>query len=297
MSYDSILVPTDGSDYAARATEHALSLASRFDAEVHALAAIDLGSAAGPFDAGGIDEEFADQLTQRARENLEHVENKWAQPDRFHGEVRKGTPSEVILEYVREEDVDMIAMGTHGRQGLRRFVLGSVSEHVLRKSPVPVLATRMADDPPRLPYREILVPTDGSEYADRALEHALAIATVCDARIHTLNVVEESLVTATPGGGLPSEYLDRLESSGEEAMNEIVERAREAGLETETAMRQAVPGDGIADYAVENDVDLVVMGTHGRTGLERVVLGSTTERVIRRDEFPVLAVPEANDEN
>jgi len=296
MSYEDVLVPMDGSDHAARATDHALSLASRFDADVHALAVVDLAKAAGPFDAGGLEKEFVERLNEQAREDLEHVENKWAQPDRYHGEVRQGAPGETIVEYVREEGIDLVTMGTHGRTGVRRVVLGSVAEHVLRKSPVPVLTTgAKSEEPPTLPYEDVLIPTDGSDCASAAVDHALEIAEVCEARVHTLNVIEEAVVTATPGGGLPSEYLESLEAAGEEAMDEIVQRAEERGLDTETTIVQDRPGEGITGYAEANGVDLVVMGTHGRSGLERIMLGSTAEHVVRHGAFPVLSVPGEKD--
>ena len=298
MSYDSILVPTDGSPAAARATEHALSLAEHFDADIHALGVIDLQQAAGPFDAGGLDREFVDRLRTAAEEDVEHVANTWAQPDRFQEVVEEGTPSRVILEYIEANDIDLVVMGTHRRTGLRRFVLGSVTEHVLRESPVPVLATRATEDPPTLPYRNVLVPTDGSDCATGAVEHALSIASACDARLHALNVVDDAAIMGSPGGALPAGYLDNLEALGEETTDALASTAEEAGVDVATAVEHGRPSQGIRSYGDANDIDLVVMGTHGRSGVERFLLGSTTEEVIRKGNFPVLAVPEReqNDE-
>jgi nucleotide-binding universal stress UspA family protein len=296
MSYDNILVPTDGSSAAQRATEHALSLADRFDAEVHALGVVDLQQAAGPFDAGGLDTGFIDRLQTAAEEDVEHVANQWAQPDRIHEAVEEGSPSKVILEYVDEHDIDLVAMGTHGRTGLRRFVLGSVTEHVLRESPVPVLATRASEDPPTLPYRNVLVPTDGSDCATGAVEHALEIADACDATLHALNVVDDAAIMGSPGGGLPTGYLENLKSLGEEATESLAATAEDRDVTVQTAVEHGRPGEGIEAYGEDHDIDLVVMGTHGRSGIERFLLGSTTEEVIRNGTFPVLAVPEAKSE-
>ncbi|MEF8787172.1 MAG: universal stress protein [Haloarculaceae archaeon] len=296
MSIDSILIPTDGSAPADTATQHALSLASQFDATVHALAVVDLQQAAGPFNAGGLDATFVDRLKEQADEDVQHIANKWAQPDRFQGTVEEGMPSEAILEYVQDNDIDLVVMGTHGRTGVRRFVLGSVTEHVLRESPVPVLATGAADEEPTLPYRNVLVPTDGSDCATAAVDHALSIASVCDATLHALNVIDESVIVGSPGGVLPANYLDSLEQMGEEATDALAERAREQGVDVETAVERGRPGDGIRVYASDHDVDLVVMGTHGRSGMERFLLGSTTEQVIRTGTCPVLAVPGGDEE-
>jgi nucleotide-binding universal stress UspA family protein len=294
MSYNSILVPTDGSEAAKRAADHALSLADRFDADVHALGVVDLQQAAGPFDAGGLDKEFVNRFRSAAEDNVEHVANQWAQPDRFHDAVEEGAPSRVILSYIDEHDIDLVVMGTHGRTGLRRFVLGSVTEHVLRESPVPVLAARASEDPPTLPYRNVLVPTDGSDCASGAVQHALSIAKSCDATLHALNVVDDAAIMGSPGGALPSGYLENLESLGAEATETLAASAEAEGVDVQSAVERGRPGRGIETYVEDHDIDLVVMGTHGRSGVERFLLGSTTEEVIRKGQSPVLAVPEAD---
>lgn len=295
MSIETILIPTDGSAAADRATEHALSLASQFDATVHALGVVDLQQAAGPFSAGGLEPTFVDRLRNRADEDIERIEDQWDRPDQFHTHVENGAPSDVILDYITEHAIDLVAMGTHGRTGLRRFVLGSVTEHVLRESPVPVLATRASEDDPTLPYQNVLVPTDGSDCAGAALDYALSITAACDGTLHTLNVVDESMVTGSPGDTLPSSYLDNLETMGEEATETFATRAKERGIAIETAVERGRPGGAICAYADDADIDLVVMGTHGRSGIERFLLGSTTEQVIRSGTRPVLAVPSADD--
>ena len=97
MSYDSILVPTDGSVAAQRATEHALSLAERFDADVHALGVVDLSQAAGPFDAGGLDKDFVDRLRTAAEDDVEAVGDQVTQADRFHEAVEEGAFREDLM--------------------------------------------------------------------------------------------------------------------------------------------------------------------------------------------------------
>jgi nucleotide-binding universal stress UspA family protein len=291
MPYDSILVPTDGSDHAQRATAHALSLASTLGSDVHALGVIDVAAAAGPFDAGGVEPAFIQRLEEHAEENVEAVENQWAQPDRFHGDTRKGSPSQTILDYIEEAEIDIVAMGTHGRTGLRRFVLGSVTEHVIRESPVPVLTTSKTENqPPTLPYRNVLVTTDGSDCAARAVDHAIEIADACDATLHVLHAVEEAFVVG-PDVNAPSDYLKNLETAGRNAVEDIADQAEAAGVDVRTAVEEGRSSDVIQRYAADNDIDMIAMGTHGRTGMDRVLLGSTTERLLRRSERAVLAVP------
>ena len=287
--YDTILVPTDGSDHAVRAGEHARYLADAFDATVHVVTVVDVQSAAGPFDAGGVSEAFVARLEERGEEALEAVR---AVLD--GGTVRtatlRGEPSGAVLEYADEHGVDLVAMGTHGRTGVERYVTGSVTERVVSRSEAPVLTVR-ATDRSRVDgdYEEVLIPTDGSEPATAAVEPGLAVAERVGARVHAVTVLDTSDATS-PGKGIPEEVAAHLESEGEAATDRIAARARERGLEATTAVRTGVAARDLLAYADEHDIDLVAMGTTGRTGLSRYLLGSTTERVVRHAEMPVLAV-------
>jgi nucleotide-binding universal stress UspA family protein len=135
-------------------------------------------------------------------------------------------------------------------------------------------------------YHNVLVPTDGSEAADRAVTRALELAEAFDATVHALYVVEPLQTTEFDAGNV----YDMLRAEGERATEAIAERGREAGLPVETAVEVGVPHRTILEYADEHGVDLVVMGTHGRTGLNRYLLGSVTEKVVRLSDVPVLTV-------
>ncbi|MFB6195603.1 MAG: universal stress protein [Haloplanus sp.] len=137
-------------------------------------------------------------------------------------------------------------------------------------------------------YDDILVPTDGSEGTADAIDHAIDIATTYDAALHALYVVD----TAAPGEATTAAVLDALEEAGRDALDELVERAEAAGVETiEGTVGRGTPHRAILEYVDRNDIDLVVMGTHGRTGLDRYLIGSVTERVVRLADVPVLTVP------
>jgi nucleotide-binding universal stress UspA family protein len=139
-------------------------------------------------------------------------------------------------------------------------------------------------------YHDILVPTDGSDGVEPAIERALDLAEQYDATVHALYAVE-----AVPGMDHGAEQLiGALQAEGERATTDVADRARERGLAVETAVRVDSPHRAILDYADENGVDLVVMGTHGRTGLDRVLLGSVAEKVVRLAPVPVLTVPYEN---
>lgn len=146
-------------------------------------------------------------------------------------------------------------------------------------------------------YDEILVPTDGSEAAERAVEHAVDLASTYDARVHALYVVDASVYATLDTGA--EMVMESLEEEGEAAVGAIEAAAAERGVPVVTEVTTGSAHDAILDYAADNDVDLVVMGTHGRTGFDRYLLGSVTERVVRTSDVPVLTVrmaDEAEDE-
>jgi nucleotide-binding universal stress UspA family protein len=134
-------------------------------------------------------------------------------------------------------------------------------------------------------YDTILVPTDGSEPATAALDHAADLAAAHDATVHLLYVTESPAIAPTPTAG---NVLDELERHGEEIVDEAAERLR--NLRVHTSVARGSPHRAILDYTETNDIDLVVMGTHGRTGLSHALLGSVAERVVRLSPVPVLTV-------
>lgn len=139
-------------------------------------------------------------------------------------------------------------------------------------------------------YDTILVPTDGSPETREALEHALAIAGDDDATVHALYVVDRRLYTAAEDD-TKDEVLRSLEAEGDEALADIRRSVEDADLECVTVREEGIPHREILGYAEDEGIDLVVIGTHGRTGPERVAaLGSTTERVVKNGTVPVLVV-------
>jgi nucleotide-binding universal stress UspA family protein len=139
-------------------------------------------------------------------------------------------------------------------------------------------------------YDDILVPTDGSAGTDDALTHALKVAEGRGARLHALSVVDRRVYLSADRDQQDA-ILESLTESAEEAVTAVRDRATEAGVETTTAVRDGVPHSEILRYADEEDVDLIVIGTHGRTGRDKLVnMGSVTERVVENATQPVLVV-------
>lgn len=291
--YDSVLVAVDGSDPAAAATRQAVNLARTFDATLTVLSVLEERSWA--HDLVGVetgDEPGRDDLDERTARSLDAAERLAAEAEvACRVAVERGIPNELIETYADATDADVVAMGTHGRTGLDRLLLGSVTERVLRTSDVPVLTTR-AFQPERGDIDAILLPTDGSSCAERALDHALAHATRHDATLHALAAVDIRSVAAAYGAGpAVPDIIDDLREPYEQALDDVAERARDADITVETTLREATPHRVIDEYVDDHGIDLVTMGTHGRSGLERHLLGSVAERTIRTSDAPVLAVP------
>jgi nucleotide-binding universal stress UspA family protein len=137
-------------------------------------------------------------------------------------------------------------------------------------------------------YDTVLVPTDGSDAAAAALDHAVDIAGRYDATVRVLYVADTNRDSVTTVG---NEVVDALEIEGQRIVADAAERVRAAGVPVVEAVETGDPVETIHDYAARVGADLVVMGTQGRTGLDRLLLGSTTERAIRTLDVPVLAVP------
>ncbi len=137
-------------------------------------------------------------------------------------------------------------------------------------------------------YERILLPTDGSETTEHALEHAIDLADRYDAELHVLYVVDATIVADDVDTGA---IVEEFETAGERIVDDVAEQARAADVESvTTAVVRGTPHREILAYADAHDVDLLVVGTHGRAGIERFLLGSVTEKVVRLSEVPVLVV-------
>ncbi len=135
-------------------------------------------------------------------------------------------------------------------------------------------------------YNHILVPTDGSAGARPAVVHGTAIARRFDATLHALSVLSEG-----PYGSLESdESRTESERAAERAVERVAVEAKREGVDVVTELRRGVPHEEILSYVADNDVDMIVMGTHARTGLDRVLVGSVTEQVVRTADVPVVTV-------
>jgi nucleotide-binding universal stress UspA family protein len=286
--YDKILFPTDGSETASEAFEYALSVASAHGATVHVLHVADstvvsttnLGhDVVDVLEREG--EQFVDELRERATDAGVSVVT----------DVQQGGPAAMIAEYADEYDIELIVMPTHGRSDLKRQLLGSVTERVLNTAPTPVLTVTPSEGERFVyPPSSLLLPTDGSQCAELALEEAIALAETTGAVIDLLTVVEN---TALGLDVRSSVARDELEAQATEILDSGKASAEEAGIESVTTLvASGRPYKEIHSYLTENDVDLVVLGTQGETDFSQYVLGGVSDKLVRAALVPVLVVPE-----
>ena len=153
------------------------------------------------------------------------------------------------------------------------------------------------DDETDADYSRVLLTTDGSENAEVAVQHGIAFAQCYGSDVHVLNVVDlQAAGGAFNAGGLETEFLERLDARGQEAVDSVVEKIEESAPEVtvEAAVKRTKSFEGavagIREYVKENNIDLVVMGSHGRSNLKRQLLGSVASTVLRTVNVPVLAV-------
>jgi nucleotide-binding universal stress UspA family protein len=298
MRIHRILYPTDFSATAKQALTHALFLAEQFEAELHMLHAIVLHES-DPRDPERHFPEPSDilnRLFEIADSEMAEIvrQNESKTFSIREAKVRGYSAGEVILEYVQEHDIDLVVMGTHGRRGPARMFLGSVAEEVVRHAKCPVLTLRQEEKPSTIEAMEkILVPVDFSPYSEEALSYGKELAVLYGAGLQVLHTIEEPAYPYfyTPGGSVSTiQQLEALRERAEEALDKLLEEAKGPEVPCETFLATGRPSTEIARFAEEHDSDMVVIATHGLTGLERLLVGSTAEHVVRLAPCPVFTV-------
>lgn len=304
--YRKMLVPLDGSQLAEVVFPYAKELAGRLDLEIILLHVYSPAER----ESGAMHRAYIDRVTDIIRRQSEEVEGRMGvQPEKkavhVQGEVAEGYPAEEILRYADKNDVDLILIATHGRSGVRRWAMGSVADKVLRASKVPVWLARAGIHEEivydKWPKRTVLVPLDGSELAESVLPHAEALAKQRGAEL-----VEVVLVRVCEPPVIPADYPEASMSlSWEEHVEQVVAKFRhaceqylaevekglkDAGLEVRSEVLVGKPGNEIVDYVNRNPFNLIVMSTHGRSGLGRWAYGSIADKVLHGVSSPIFLV-------
>lgn len=292
--FRSILIPLDGSAFSESALPWALALGKGSQATLH------LASVHEPIPTFAHDEwdaaasEWTDDYLGQVRDRLlpkaEGGVDGW---------VGRGPVVERLLERANEVSADLVVMATHGRGGLTRAWLGSTADAFLRQSGIPILLVRPSDEAsggadsesPRV--ERIMVPLDGSDLSVAVLEMAAQLAELWGATLHLVRVVAYPVEIASPY--LPhtvqmnQEVIENARKSAQTYLEERAGELRGRGLDVKTlAVVDTQAAHALVREVERLDADLVVMATHGRGGIQRALLGSTTDKVVRSVQVPVL---------
>jgi nucleotide-binding universal stress UspA family protein len=297
-----ILCPVDFSEFSHHAFDRAVAVARSCGAELTVLHVLPVPSAVpalpygpegpGPFGFEAVDRDRA--LAELSR--FLAAERSIGVPLHYKTAESPSVQKEILMQASRLS-ADLVVMGTHGRSGFDRFVLGSVAEKTLRTSRVPVLVVppRLPDVPAgRDPFQRILCAVDFSQDSARALGYATSLARHAAGRLTLLHSVEPVPVGYDPLGAVNFDvvgYEQALENSARTELQKLLPQPIAPGCDTETVVTRGKPYREILRVATERQADLIVVGVHGRNAFDRLVFGSTTEHVVRRATCPVLAVP------
>lgn len=296
--FTNILVPLDSSQLAEKAIPTALAIAHHDHACLRLLSVATVAQAIyidpteyAAISPGEIATENRQQCTNYLQAKQQHLQTTGVRVT-YH--VHEGDPAATILDTAVAHNVDLIAMTTHGYTGMTRWLLGSVTEKVLRAATCPVLVLR--DD---VPINHILITLDGSAMAETVLTPALALAEALGSRVTLLRARAEPPLLDS----IEMALMDNLEyglaqhSSGVESrqagfyLDALMNRCEKLlDIDVKTAVVEGPPAPAILDYVNNHQVDLVAMATHGRSGIGRWVYGSITEKVLRSSETAMFIV-------
>ncbi|HJR76891.1 MAG TPA: universal stress protein [Nitrospiraceae bacterium] len=291
-----VLLATDFSHGAEQALSHALAIASSWKAELHILHVLEFLPGMNP--EYPVNQMYLEQLRNEAAHDMVAIETRVTQsglPARTTIDV--GVPSRRIEAVRAQTGASLIVMGTHGRTGLEHVLVGSTAERVVRTASCPVLTVKARGDAPSqatlpadaLRFQRLLIPVDFSASSLEALEYGVQLAKHFGASVtllHTLEPVAYGL-DFTLGSGV--EW--RTQKAYVEGRLEILRAlCTSNGIKAEQVLKAGTPGDSIRDYAEQQPPDLVIMGTHGRRGISRILSGSVAETLLRLAPCPVLTV-------
>lgn len=296
--FQKILVPLDGSELAERALEPAFALAKAAGGELLMLSI--------PYlkhlflaETAGYGLLWPEQSLAYTRDELaaylQTLAERHAQPGlNLHSRVVEGDEASVIVDTAVSEKIDLIVMSTHGRSGLSHWYLGSVTEKVLQSAPCPVLVMRDAVRS----FGHTLITLDGSHLSEQALTPALAVADCFDTAVTLLRVeqpedLDPNFIYELDAyeSGLGSQAREAINFRTENYLSQIAERHQpRCQQKIQLLVMSGSAAKEILTAIEAGSVDLVVMATHGRTGLRRWVYGSVTEKVMRQANCAVLIV-------
>jgi nucleotide-binding universal stress UspA family protein len=284
-----LLIPLDGSKFSETVLTHIEILVKHYNAEIVLLRVV-------PFlwPSGFIHvREMGDKLDKEASNYLfainAKLRGKGIEGDFF---VREGNVAEAICDFAKDNGIDLIAMTSHGRGGVRRWALGSVADKVVQSSPVPILLYRIRGD--RIEdcnYKKILIPIDGSKFSENIFPQASKFVETFNSKISFLHVMDTRL---TENFAAAKDIFIYEEETAKQGIRDyfisLENRAKESKVTHELLIEKGDPAEVICDFAEKNEVDLIAMSTHGRSSISRWALGSVADRVLRGSSKPILLI-------
>jgi uncharacterized protein len=269
--FESFLVASDGSEFSAAAVREAIGMARKCNAQLNVMSLVATG-----VEHEALGESILKQEMETSKQHLDGIMEQATvagvacETHLIHGQ----TVDREIVGLADQLNVDLIVMGRRGRRGLARLMLGHATAQVIGLAHCNVMVVPRAA---RVEGRHIVLATDGSRFADAAAITAASMAGFCKAKSTVVSVT-------TPG------HAPENRQEAEQVVQRIVEHMKNEGIDAEGLVLDGRPDELIVAVARERDADLIVTGSHGRTGLERVLLGSTTERILNETSCAVLVV-------
>lgn len=278
--YRKILVAVDGSDSSKNAFRQACRIAREDKSWITVITTIPLYQ--DQFEVLSIKEKVSKKLREEGERILSEIKKIADEEDAFIKPLlEEGSPFNTIVDVAEEGNFDLIVMGRHGMSRLEKALVGSVTARVIGHSQRDVL---VVPKDAVIGWKNILLATDGSRYSKTATEKAMDLAMSYGGQLKTVSVVDvtEEFLTEAPGA------VEDLIRKAKEFVNDVRIMAEAQGIKTETFVREGEAYKVITDFAKEEKATVIVMGSHGRTGLRRLLMGSVTEKVIGYAFCPVL---------
>ncbi|MFZ6017158.1 MAG: universal stress protein [Nitrospirota bacterium] len=267
---EKLLLSTDGSEFSEGAVRESIKLAKACGSKLYIISVIEVNP---EFEA--LAPRLVEKMEKETRKHLETIKERAS---------KEGVGCEIIVhegeethQYIVDEaaknHVEMIFVGRRGRTGLKRLMMGSVTAKVVGYAPCKVMVVPKAAEL-RCPCENILIATDGSKYSESASREAISIAKRCGSDLIALSVAKR----------------DPNVPAAKESVDMVKQVAEREGVKVESLVLKGEPYEVIVGTAERKNADLIVVGSHGRTGLERLLMGSVTERVIGHANCAVLVV-------
>jgi len=301
ISYKRILVPVDFSEPSKKAVTYALTIAAQTNAKLFIVHIVPDTSALNYAFPAETYEAEKQQYEAAKREIQKLIPPECAAMFDIETVVKTGSIDSELLGVVKEEAVDLVVMGTHGRRHLGRWFIGSVTERMLRKLPVPLLSVshigpeKHAIELGFVSIRRILYATDISDSSVIGMQYAIELARGTGARLTVAHVVDQTnfiLLSGTAAGYLESSRKMWMESV-KKKLAELLTREKPPDMEIEAVVLEGKPYEQILKFSQDRGMDIIVLNLQSKGMIERAFLGSTAERVVRLARVPVLSVPVA----